>query len=429
MKRKTGSRFVQSLCLFVFLMMLSSSVGVKASSADITISASNEECVKGSYTEIFIDIEADVLPGDFEGYLLYDKNILEYVPGPEIVTGGEGVLKISDTVMNPTRNSRRYSLKFKAVSSGECEISLRDTPELYEFEEGYLMSVSVSNVTVKVTGDPDVKSDLRLAVLKVSPGKLDPVFSSEIYEYRTSVPADVEKLIVSAAPVDLNSKVEVAGNGNLEYGNNRIKVTVTGENGKTAEYVIICERSGEAESGSENPGKTDGNDDPEDGDHGTVTTVPDPDAAPIGIRVFSSEDDIHIRIGQDYVLSDDTGDVEIPDGYKKTSMVIDGVNVPVYAAESPDAYMLIILKNENGETHLYSYDRTEKTLQRYKEKNDEKTATVMTDSIEALELANSYDKSLNTLTLIIAILSGLSMALLIIVIRMALKGRNDGLDD
>jgi hypothetical protein len=52
----------------------------------------------------------------------------------------------------------------------------------------------------------------------------------------------------------------------------------------------------------------------------------------------------------------------------------------------------------------------------------------MTDSIEALELANSYEKSLSTMTLIIAVLSSISMALLIVVIRMALKNRGDGND-
>ena len=50
---------------------------------------------------------------------------------------------------------------------------------------------------------------------------------------------------------------------------------------------------------------------------------------------------------------------------------------------------------------------------------------VLTESIEALELAESYEKSLNTLTIIIAVLSGLTLALLIIVISLSVKNKND----
>ena len=110
-------------------------------------------------------------------------------------------------------------------------------------------------------------------------------------------------------------------------------------------------------------------------------------------------------------------------------MVIDGITIPVYFNDESDGLMLLVLKNSNGKTALYNYDRTEKTIQRYMEKNTETTVKhVMTDSIEALELANSYEKSLSTMTLIIAVLSGISMALLIVVIRMALKNRGDGND-
>ena len=84
-----------------------------------------------------------------------------------------------------------------------------------------------------------------------------------------------------------------------------------------------------------------------------------------------------------------------------------------------------MIKDNKGTPALYSYDRAEKTLQRYKDKSVKQTGMVLTESIEALELAESYEKSLNTLTIIIAVLSGLTLALLIIVISLSIKNKND----
>ena len=379
MDKKRFCIFMRTVCLSVLFMMVIGITRVSASSADIVISSDKEIYTKGDYVDIYIDIEAEVLPGDFEGYLLYSPDILEYVSGPELATGGEGIIKLSDSVSSSTRNTRRYSLRFKAISTGESTVTLRETPELYEFEEGYLMSVSVNEMVVKVE----------------------------------------------------------AAKNKLEYGENRIEIKVTAENGESTVYIIKCFRKGkqsddednrdditdEGDKGS-NPGENSENPTGpagrEDQENGEIKS---------GIKAVNDGNTVRIFTDNEYELVTDVSDIEIPDGYSKTSMVIDGITIPVYFNDESDGLMLLVLKNSNGKTALYNYDRTEKTIQRYMEKNTETTVKhVMTDSIEALELANSYEKSLSTMTLIIAVLSGISMALLIVVIRMALKNRGDGND-
>jgi hypothetical protein len=418
-------------------MMVFGVTRVSASSADIVISSDKEIYTKGDYVDIYIDIEAEVLPGDFEGYLLYSPDILEYVSGPELATGGEGIIKLSDSVSSSTRNTRRYSLRFKAVSTGESTVTLRETPELYEFEEGYLMSVSVNEMVVKVEAAKNASSDNSLSVLKISPGVLSLGFSKSRREYETTVEEDVEKLVVSAAVSDVNADVDVSGGKKLEYGENRIEIKVTAENGESTVYIIKCFRKGKQgdnednrdditdeddtgsnpEENSDNPTGPAGREDQENGEIKS------------GIKAVNDGNTVRIFTDNEYELVTDVSDIEIPDGYSKTSMVIDGITIPVYFNDESDGLMLLVLKNSNGKTALYNYDRTEKTIQRYMEKNTETTVKhVMTDSIEALELANSYEKSLSTMTLIIAVLSGISMALLIVVIRMTLKNRGDGND-
>lgn len=434
MDKKRFCIFMRTVCLSVLFMMVFGVTRVSASSADIVISSDKEIYTKGDYVDIYIDIEAEVLPGDFEGYLLYSPDILEYVSGPELATGGEGIIKLSDSVSSSTRNTRRYSLRFKAVSTGESTVTLRETPELYEFEEGYLMSVSVNEMVVKVEAAKNASSDNSLSVLKISPGVLSPGFSKTIKEYETTVEEDVEKLVVSAAASDVNADVDVSGGKKLEYGENRIEIKVTAENGESTVYIIKCFRKGkqgdnednrdditdEGDKGS-NPGENSENPTGpagrEDQENGEIKS---------GIKAVNDGNTVRIFTDNEYELVTDVSDIEIPDGYSKTSMVIDGITIPVYFNDESDGLMLLVLKNSNGKTALYNYDRTEKTIQRNLEKNTETTVKhVMTDSIEALELANSYEKSLSTMTLIIAVLSGISMALLIVVIRMALKNRGD----
>ena len=430
MDRRVKVKFMQTVCLSLIFIFISGIIKVKASSADIIISSDLDSYSKGDYVDIYIDIEAEVLPGDFEGYLLYSPDILEYVSGPELASGGEGVIKLNDSVVSSLRNTRRYSLRFKALKTGETTVSFRDTPELYEFEEGYLMSVSVSEATIKIGSSVETSSDNTLAVLKISPGTLSPEFSKTVRDYETVVKEDVTKLIVSAAATDQDAVVEVSGNQNLEYGENRVEIKVTAENGDVKYYMITVFREGgnpEAGGDDEDPGKEPGNpsgnvNDPENksGDHGDFEVK-------TGITAKEDGGKITLHTDNEYELVTDTTGFEIPEGYKRTTMVIDGVSIPVYFSENTDSYMLLLLKNQNGETSFYNYDRTEKTIQKYREKSAETTVKhVMTDSIEALELANSYEKSLSTLTLIIAVLSGISMALLIVVIRMALKSKGDG---
>lgn len=430
-KRRFGI-FMRTVCLSVFFIIVFGITRVSASSADIVISSDKDIYTKGDYVDIYIDIEAEVLPGDFEGYLLYSPDILEYVSGPELATGGEGIIKLADNVTASARNTRRYSLRFKAVSTGKSTVTLRENPELYEFEEGYLMSVSVNEISVKVEAAQNASSDSSLSVLKISPGILSPDFSKTVREYETTVEEDVEKLVVSAAASDINADVDVSGGKKLEYGENKIEIKVTAENGESTVYIIRCYRKGNESGTGENAGDTTDEGDPEnvtgetkekpegnngDTDNGEIKT---------GIKAINEGNTVRIYTDNEYELVTDMTDIEIPDGYKKTSMVIDGVSIPVYFNDESDAFMLLILKNSNGKTALYSYDRTEKTIQRYQGKNTDTTVKhVMTDSIEALELANSYEKSLSTMTLIIAVLSGISMALLIVVIRMALKNRGD----
>ena len=352
----TVKKALTAVCLTLVYVILMRSTGLKASSADISFKSDSSEYDTGDVFTVNIDITADVIPGDFEAYVLYNADCLEFIPGIEIITGGAGVIKISDHVVSANKVSRKYTLKFMALAPGESVLSFKDGPELYELEDGYLMSVSCNELKIRIGAHEEVSSDASLAVLKVSPGVLSPSFSPDIKDYTVDVPADTEKLSVSAAATDRAASVEISGNEELKEGNNRIAVEVTAADGSKGKYFIICKKEASRE------------DKPE------ITDSPD---------------------GQEN--GSDTG--KNPGKGKNDSKS----------------------ETENG--------KNENSYVVKPEQEGNKVVTENTESIEALELMESYEKSLSTLTLIIAILSALCMALLIIVIRLALRKGNDELDD
>ena len=62
---------VLTVCPLLFFILAFSNIQAHASSADITNSSDSDIYHKGDTVSISIEIEADVIPGDFEGYLLY----------------------------------------------------------------------------------------------------------------------------------------------------------------------------------------------------------------------------------------------------------------------------------------------------------------------------------------------------------------------
>lgn len=396
-------------------------------------------------------VVSEVTPGSLQAYIIYSADVLEYIGDVSIIAGGEGILRLTDSNIASARNETKYVLRFRAVGRGSASLSLRDNIELYELEEGYLMSVSSNSLIIGVDAAQTASGDTTLALLKISPGTLKPKFSAGEYEYNTTVPYDTEQLFVSARPTDSEAAISVSGE-NLSVGQNRVVITVTAENGTTGKYVIYCVREAEPQDSSsqtlpdnnvadntEAENNIDNNDavpsqTTDNGSAGNTEAVQNSATQNVSEnhwRFYAQKADERTFIIADtcYEVAEKPDSLEIPAGYIKTSIIISGNKLVAYApADKTDGdFLLLVLKCHDSEAALYRYDRKEKTIQRY----TGNTETIVnpgeaSDALENKELKESYEKSLGTMTLIIAVLSGISMVLLIVVIRFAIKaGRDD----
>ncbi len=395
------------ITVFVFLIMAAAlsvkSENVLASSAGISFESVKSQIAVDEEVSIFVKIRADVIPGDFQGFVTYDSDVLEYVPEEEleeIVTGSDGILRINDSVFSAEGKEREYELKFKGIARGSSQITMRGTPELYEYDTGYLMSVASGSLVISVKAAESASNENSLELIKVSPGELTPVFDPAVTQYAVEVENETTKLVVSAFAKDEKSEVTVFGNNALLVGDNDVEICVTAENGEIREYHINVFRPDAPVE-----------DEPEE----------------TGITAFTDSDGIVLHANYTYLVVSDLGSLEVPDGYVATSVIISGTNVKAYTPKDDLScrWLLMPLKvNADTGPAWYVYDREEKTVQLHTKLSEVKPKNTQVQvAAQDNEMAKKYERSVSNMKLVIAVLSGLCVVLIILVIRFFMKSR------
>ena len=391
--------------------------------AEFTKVAPDSDVRVEDMVKLELRLNADVEIGAVELYISYNSDIFEYMMGPDCVLGGEGVLRISDSGTSTYSTKRNYLLYFQATAMGESKFSVRNNPEIYDANDEEAMSVSSQPLTISVLAGTTASSDATLSALKVGSAVLTPSFDPQIKDYNVRVENAFDKLAVSAVANDPLASVTVEGADDLKVGSNRITVVVSAPDGTENKYVIYCVREeAPEEEKTEEPAEQEKEPEP------AKKSDPAPGKHEQAFYVTQQDDRIMLIADTQYeMMSSDEG-VKIPDGFYRTSILISGYTVAAFSPvpDGTPEYLLLILRKEGSEPGLYVYDRIEKTLQRYgitagadttvTEKDDK-------DKDEELPDKEAYDKTINTLTTVIAVLSGVCMLLIIIVIRIIFRRR------
>jgi hypothetical protein len=397
------------ICLFLVFGGLININYAYAASANVEITTDKSQVTVGDTVLVYINISSDSMFGDVEANLTYDEEILEYKGGVSFISGNIGFLKIADVNISEGSDNRKYALEFQALEVGKTEIEFSGPVMVYDYETELPMSVFYDSTEIEVKPAHTASDNAYLSSLKVSSAELEPAFDKNTFEYSTSVAYDVDRLVVVALPEDEKATVRITGNDLLEEGENKVVINVTAEAGNIIEYTIKVAKDIAPEVGVDTPSIT------PDKKHGSFEVV----------RV---EGEIFAIYGGKYKLLEPPADIKVPSGYIKTKIIISGVSIPVYASEQLDSeFFLIYAENELGEAGLYSYDKVERTMQRY-------TSVIapvpgQTDEINKEPVNNEqYRSKMNIAAIIIALLSALCAVLVILCIRMFMKLRGYGDD-
>jgi hypothetical protein len=414
--KKYKSYAVVILCI---IMMLIPVKGSQAASAAITFSTKNEKVKVGEEIIVNLKLSSEGKVGDFQGYVTYNADILEFVSESDFIAGGEGLVKITDTNVAVGDSNRKYTIKFVAKKLGTSEITLKDLTDIFEFESGEAMSLSSNRLTIQVEAKTAASKNAALKSIKINPGKLEPEFNKDEYDYTTKVDNNTKQLIVSSAAEDEKATVSITGNEELKEGNNTIKITVKSEAGNEKVYTITAFREEEIEENGENTkGETSVTDEEIDSTENNNEMT-----APIdSLKVYIENKETYIQNGFRYHIIDATDDVTIPEGYERTTLQLNDIAVTVYTPKNnlESDFLLIYAENNKGEKGFYQYDRKEETVQRFIKSKSNNTVVMDSDLIKSEE----YKSRITTLGIVTAILGAGCMILSVALLRVYLGKRD-----
>lgn len=233
--------------VFALILFLFSSLNVYAGSAKLSINGATSVIV-GNNVEVVVNINnikvTDGVAG-FEAKVNYDSNYLEFVSKSNMasffISYTDSVKMISGAALDvdsriTSSSSNLIKLVFKTKKVGKTTISLSGT----EVSEGNTAIASSNNPSKMISITPPPSSNANLASLGLSSGTLN--FNKNTTSYNVKVDSGVTSINVSASTEDKGAKVSGIGTKNLNYGDNKINVVVTAEDGTKKTYTMTVNR-------------------------------------------------------------------------------------------------------------------------------------------------------------------------------------------
>lgn len=482
MKQINRKQWKKILAGFMIAMLCLGIAPQKASAAEakVSIALSQTNLRIGDSVSITVRISTDGLIGFYSMAVTYNSGVLEYTGGSG--NGGGGTVLISGFASG-TENSLSATLNFKAIANGSCTISTSGGSVYNWAEEAQTISYAGTTVTVAApqapastenggnSGDGTTEAlkgsgDNSLKSLEISPGTLTPAFQPGTTAYSVTLPEDTTSIVVSAVPNAAKATVAVSHNNDLEPGENKTYIVVTAENGTQKTYVlnITC---GEAKE-------------PDEAEAQTVTingveyaiasakqletveapegfTAGETDYKGIKVPVYRSPNQklqlMYLLDAEEqgkwyiytenpenftlyieernavnrYVILTPGADVEIPDGYQKSELNLNGTPVTSYVRNGDDSIVLIYAMNLDGEPGFYFYDTVEGTYQRYHESEVLEPVAPAADMTEAPAAVPAPEETGNTPVLRIAVyvLAGLCVIMIGMLIYLGVRIKRD----
>lgn len=399
-----------------------------AANASISVKSARSTVAVGGSFNVTVTVYSSSGIGAWEYNLNYDSSKLTLL-------SNSAAPHIADYASGAGKTSASYTYTFKAKAAGSASISV-GSYSVVDWNENQL-STSGGSTSVKILTQAEIEASYsknnNLKSLSVEGVELSPAFNKDTLEYSVELEPDTKSIKVNAVKEDSTANITGIGDIEVSEGDNKISIVVTAQNGSSKTYVInakVKELSPiNVKVGKENltvVRKKEAMTAPE---FYTETTIK------IGeeeVPAFTSEITKLTLVG----LKNDKGDIkfyvydqkknsytpynqissskivlfqtnldkniQIPNGYKKYSVKVDGNELDCYKISKNSRFALIYGMNvETGKKNWYIYNTSEKTLQLY---NDEE-----------INLLNEKINSYSTIILGLGILSSLLAFILLIV--------------
>lgn len=231
--------------LSLFLCIFGLSITAKASSATLSLKASNSVYV-GNQVEVILSVgNLSEIEGGIQtigSKLVYDSTYLEFVSStslaPYTIQYIDKSKKLAGMGMgnNITSSTNLIKLVFKTKTIGNTAIKLNEA----ELSDGRGASISTNNPSIAIAITPPPSNNANLSNITLSNGALN--FNSATTSYNVAVASDVSSININATTEDSGARVTGTGTKNLSYGKNSYNLVVTAASGATKTYTIVINR-------------------------------------------------------------------------------------------------------------------------------------------------------------------------------------------
>lgn len=287
--------------LLICLMAIIGIAHVNAASFSVRGSSSNTSI--GSTVSITVSVSG---AAGWEYCVNYNQDVFK-LTSANSDTGGACV-KTGSTLTGYAQ----VTYKFQALKSGSGTFSV--TGQTYD-DDGNAVSSTANSVNVNVKTKEEIQASLsgnnNLKSLEVVGYTLTPEFNKETTEYSLTVDSSVEQVQVNAYREDTTASITPIDMVNLTEGINKVKVTLTAQNGNKKTYTITITKE------EENP----------------ITIDLD---------------------GKKYTLVNKKDALEVPTGFIPSTIVISDKEVVSYTNEN-NTLTLVILKDEDSNMNFFIY--------------------------------------------------------------------------
>ncbi len=278
-------------------------VNASAAGANITIHTKNTTVTEGDTVYLLITVESSGGISGFEGYFPYDNRVLQFQTGGSVVYGNDDEFRIVDVERTGTEKKIKYSVKFRARHEGNTTITLKKPYNVFGKDTSEKLSVSYNTLTI--------------VVKKKESGDNTPSPTPDGQKAPEKQPS-VSPEGPSPSPTATPKKKKK----------------------KKAKATAVPEETPEV------PGK--------------AQKVPKG-----GVHAVNSKNHV-IVYGSTSLQIVEPEAAQIPQGFGKTELDLDGQTVPAYALESNTEHTYVLLYGKSGnQERFYLYDKEQDHLLPY----------------------------------------------------------------
>ena len=204
-------------------------LSVNAATGSVRATASSSKVTINNTFNVTVTVSSTGTLGSWDYGLSYDSSKISLQSGdPRIVGYGDGTYK-----------SKTYSYRFKAIALGSASISF-DFAKIADWDTDAYIGTSSSGVNITIS-EPVVvnySANNNLSALSVEEFELSPIFDKSTLEYSVTTLPTTALIKIDATAADKKAKISGAGEREVIEGENKLDVVVTAENGATKTYTI-----------------------------------------------------------------------------------------------------------------------------------------------------------------------------------------------